>query len=53
VNTLEAEVVLLRGQLDKANAAIDKLQQPAKPARAPRKAKSSNPEEPPALQTEP
>jgi chromosome segregation ATPase len=40
MNALEAETVLLRGQLDLANVTVEKLQQAAKPPRAGRKAKS-------------
>lgn len=42
MNAFEAEVVLLRGQLDLANAAVEKLQQAAKPSRPARKAKSQD-----------
>lgn len=40
INVLEAEAVLLRGQLGQANATIEKLQQTSKPARPSRKTKS-------------
>jgi chromosome segregation ATPase len=39
MNALEAEAVLLRGQLDLANATVQQLQRAAKPSRPARKAK--------------